>query len=1565
MRYPALFISCCFASLSCAALAEQAVHKSNRSLPLPEVTAQWELPEHPSAADLARVTQFSVPLIPVEAVPGSEENEFLAAAVRKSLAALPTFDPGPFEQFLKLHPQSAWRPALQVNLAIGYYTHGWYSRSLSASQDAWELTKASKEPAVHRMAGRALAEWLKLNSRLGRVEVLESVLKEVQNRPISPEVGTWVASALEAAATMRSQPGFCFRCGPMALKEIQRHRKAPGDWESFLLATQSPPAGFSLKEVHEMSEKLGMKMQVARRSPGAEVLLPAVVHWKLGHYAALLDRLENSTILASDLTFAQSLAISSAALDHEASGLFIVPAGPLPAGWRSVSLDEAAGIFGKGFTGGPDKDPADCSTTPHTGGAGSGGGCGGKCSGMMGYSINLLHTALTLTDTPVGYSPPVGPAVDFTIRFHELMEPLNAMQPETLPLSSTQFVHNWLSYVVAPTASPDLDLRILSRSGSWRRYRNFNAASQSYDPEYNSGAVLRRVSLSPRIYELTHQDGTVETFSVSGPSIFGSAADNLYLSSVRDPQGNTVTLHYDARPRLIGITDAIGQVTAVTYRPADAAIPGADNQISRVTDPFGRFALFEYSLPANPGPFDLQALSRVTDTIGLVSEIEWGDSRSGGGTPGGLQNPPVYLPTALITPYGRTTFQRTVVGLNRRITVTDPQGDSEVVEYKDDAPGIPPTATNPFGGTTNWMQYRNTFHWTKEMWGHHPGDYLKAVNYHWQHSDPSSMTGNTLESVKHPLENRVWFTNPGQFSPTDRGTYSGVSSVSRFMDDGSIQRTSTDYNSRGNVTRDVDAAGRETVYLYAPNGIDLLETRRVTGNGPDDFARLSSATYNATHLPLTSAGPDGMITSYTWNARGQLLSVTDPAGGVTTLTYDADGYLTAVDGPLSGPQDTIRLTYDAYGRPATWSDVDGYTLAYQYDALDRLTRVSYMDGTYEEYTYHRLDKASSRDREGRITTWTHNALRQMISQTDPANRTLRYEWCRCGDLRVLYDAMGRATQWKRDIQGRVVAKVYADGSQYRYEYERASSRLKRRTDAKGQFTDYQWTADDQVARIEYPNAEIATPTCTYTYDPVFNRMTSAIAGPEPLYYSYHPITNTPNPGAGRLARRDGRYPDETLTYAYDARGLRTLRTFAGMRETWAYDLLGRVTTNGNPAGNFLYTYEGATRRMATCAYPNGILATHTYFGHTGSHRLQRMKYEKAGSVLAQFDYTYSPVGNIVTWGQKVGTDAPMISRSYTYDSAYQLVGVTGSDGTEDYEYDPAGNRINHIINGVSKKSAYDSLNQLVSTEVELSAPQAFTWDGENRLSKLTKGTQGDEWSITRNAEGIPAQLASAVGIQRVVYDGFQVTGLQKPDGTWVLSAEGSRARVSVNQPPEFAGMDHLASCRLEVRDSESDKLFNYSAFGITAEGRQGCYIGFTGYISLDFVGVYIAPFREYLPLLGRWLTRDPAQESGGVNLYLYVENNPANYIDPDGMRREHPNSKSGTWPLCRITCASSTKLITNSWGGAVGQFLCAIMCPPRLNDDSCDDQPFAPGCFDKAIFCRRNPRNVRCAQSCR
>jgi RHS repeat-associated protein len=66
-------------------------------------------------------------------------------------------------------------------------------------------------------------------------------------------------------------------------------------------------------------------------------------------------------------------------------------------------------------------------------------------------------------------------------------------------------------------------------------------------------------------------------------------------------------------------------------------------------------------------------------------------------------------------------------------------------------------------------------------------------------------------------------------------------------------------------------------------------------------------------------------------------------------------------------------------------------------------------------------------------------------------------------------------------------------------------------------------------------------------------------------------------------------------------------------------------------------------------------------------------------------------------------------------------------------------------------------------------------------------------------------------------------------------------------------------------------------------GDKDSPIGFAGMPWHPQSGLNLALFRAYDPNLGRWLSRDPIAEYGGLNLYGYVGNNPVNWRDPSGL----------------------------------------------------------------------------------
>ena len=154
---------------------------------------------------------------------------------------------------------------------------------------------------------------------------------------------------------------------------------------------------------------------------------------------------------------------------------------------------------------------------------------------------------------------------------------------------------------------------------------------------------------------------------------------------------------------------------------------------------------------------------------------------------------------------------------------------------------------------------------------------------------------------------------------------------------------------------------------------------------------------------------------------------------------------------------------------------------------------------------------------------------------------------------------------------------------------------------------------------------------------------------------------------------------------------------------WTFDALGRVTSEENLLGEFTYTYDGVTNRLATVTYPNDQTSTYGYLDDENDHRLQTIHHKYPNtSTLSKFDYTYDVAGNILTWRQQA--DSTAVMWKYSYDPADQLSAAVkhATDTGETvlkryaYAYDPAGNRTVEQIDDAITLSAYDNLNRFTS-----------------------------------------------------------------------------------------------------------------------------------------------------------------------------------------------------------------------------------------------------------------------------
>jgi RHS repeat-associated protein len=1404
-----------------------------------------------SRKSLAAARVFSEPLVPT-GEPTDAENMALAAALERFRARNAQDDFSALTGFLTQFSDSKWGASLWYHLGNEYYNGAYYSKALDAWNRSWELAKNASDDDCKRLADRAGGEYALMLARVGRMGDLARIVSELDKRSVIGSASERVAGARQGLWSMQSQPQTSFRCGPLALDRINAAMNPTNVGHQLIRGAESTTNGFSLAQVAELSRKLGMNYQMAFRSAGAEFISPAVVHWKVGHYAALIKKTEDGHYHLQDPTFSNDAWATERAMEEETSGYYLIPSGPLPKGWRSVPESEGEAVFGKGQTNNSDPDSNSDDDKKND-------DCGGG-KGMAVANVHLMVVSLSIEDRPVGYSPPVGPSVSFRAVYSQ-REP---RQPAAFSYSNLgpKWTFNWLSYITDNPFSPSANVSLYVDGGGTQPFAGYNSSTRTYQVQLKSQTLLTRVSTNR--YELLFPDGSKHVFAQ--PDGSASSTRRVFMTQMIDPAGNTADINYDASLRITSIRDAIGQITTLAYEH-----PTEPLKITRVTDPFGRFGTFAYDTSGR--------LTNITDSINLSSGFAYSGSTD--------------FINAMTTPYGTSRFAWGQAGRTRWVELTDPQGDTERIEFNEQINiGIPNAELYtevPKGlATRNWVNYaRNTFVWSKKAFHEARNDYTKALIYHWQHTANYSDSFGVLENMKPPLESRIWYNYPGQGIDNDSGTIPGTSDkpsvVARVLDDGSTQLARYGYNILGNLTNSVDPIGRRMAYVYSTNNVDLLEIRQTSGTNNDLIGRFA---YDAQHRPLLVTDAAGQTTTNTYNARGQLLTTSNPLGQTRTFEYDANGYLLAIDGPLPSTNDTTRFTYDAVGRIRTLIDMDGYTLIYDYDNLDRLTRITYPDGTYEGYTYDRLDRAVMRDRMGRETRHAYNPIRQVVQTVDPLNRTNRFDYCDCGALSALTDAMGRTTRWHYDVQGRLTAKEYVDGSRISYAYESTTGRPNSVTDEKGQVKLYDYYADNNRRQVRYPNALVPTPAVTFTYETNYNRVKTMQDGIGLTTYAYHPAGTL---GALQVSSLDGPWTNDTITYAHDTLGRVINRAINGVPQTMAYDEAGRTTNIVNVLGSFRYAYDGPTRRLLDTFYPNGQTTHYDYFDNAQDHRLQRLTHRKPDtSLLSRLTYGYTPHGTITNWLQELGTYTEAWAAGY--DDADQLTSVaaTTSAGTTNtaYAYDKAGNRLVEQVASSRREFIYNALNELTASSDATTNGVTYEWDAEQRLTAINAGSARTEFSYDgqgRRYRTVEKENGIVQAEWRFVWCGFSICEQRDAANTVTHRFFGQGEQQGTT--PLFYARDLLGSV-LELNDSAatSRARYTYESFGASRKysGDLDASFGFTGHFSHVRSGLVMAPYRTYSPVQGRWISRDPLHEIGGLNLYAYVNNDPLTFVDLSG-----------------------------------------------------------------------------------
>ena len=955
------------------------------------------------------------------------------------------------------------------------------------------------------------------------------------------------------------------------------------------------------------------------------------------------------------------------------------------------------------------------------------------------------------------------------------------------------------------------------------------------------------------------------------------------ISSVTDPNGNSIRYRYSNSGDLLGVRDRVGNETSFRY------LSSRPHYLESVIDPLGRLGVkTEYG-----------ADGRLKTSRGRSSRVDFAFDLD-------------RLEEELVDANGNT-FRLGYDFDGNLVSIFDALGNESRMTY--DSRGLPISKTNPLGQKTRY-EYDANGRLIKQT---DPLGFSQLFQYD-QAGNQFGFTNANGEQLRFELDGRGNVTaridaagSRTEYELTANGL---IASVRDAL--GGVTRNK--YNIFGFLEQMTDAGGNATTFVYDAVANELSRSRmRTTSSGPVvvkesrkydangnliegtdaegkttklelDFAGSISAQIDPlnrrTEFQLTASGyvqttkhPDGSITHQELDAEGRPIAYQGRAGarlGIRrdemgqviefkspdntpnpddnpsrAFTYDALGRLSsfrdesgqkfdfAFDTESNGPTSitdsqgtSLRRSYDAIGQLTSSTAPNGVTIQNSYDIVGNLVNAKAGNGPAMQQTFDALGRLTSRtDASGRRTVFQYDPLGQLSSVIDPGGSRIDYTYDELGNRTSHKDSLGRLTRFEYDNLGRVTQVVLPSGEKSLYEYD-AVGRLMRVSEFDGKERSYGYDLNDRIIQKQQTN----------------------IAKVE--------IQNGPNGLPVRVTDERG-----TATYEYDVLDRLTARREAdGAFVLYTYDIGGNISSIQTPGELTAYTYDANKRltsvsdqhrnltrysyndegQLLSVEFPTGIKEVRSY---TENGLLASIVQSKANDRISSYEYVRDPVGRIESVRELDGT-----VRSFRYDATGRLALETISKenhiirtiehfrnaagdvvrladsvaGTTTYEYDNAGRLSRAIKSGVSENFRYDANGNLVSRGTQGKEPTVYTWSPEGRLLKVVVPGIGGSTSIRYGYDykgNRVSRTVNGVETKFLVDDNREHVQVLRdytnsgPVTDYTFGLERI-SQSNVNQILYFMGDGHSGTRLLTDADGSTLEQFAYTAYGKTIAGDE-------------------------------------------------------------------------------------------------------------------------------------------------
>ena len=732
-------------------------------------------------------------------------------------------------------------------------------------------------------------------------------------------------------------------------------------------------------------------------------------------------------------------------------------------------------------------------------------------------------------------------------------------------------------------------------------------------------------------------------------------------------------------------------------------------------------------------------------------------------------------------------------------------------------------------------------------------------------------------------------TNRLHYAYTQDGLLSSIT-------DGDGRITRFFHDSAHNVTSVVDAAGVTFDYTWNDLG-HLVSSRR----------RGSPAVFRTTDdrgLVLRIDYPDNRAETFSYDETGRLLSQTDRFGAVTTLRPARYGVPETVT--FGGA--TIETDYDGLNHVVSIRDPLGRALqSYGWDARGRIIAVTNLEGQTASIMYGVRNRPALIRRFDASTLAITNDTRGRVSSVTFPDDTLFLSYLNNDTLTTMTDSSG-TIRFRHDNCGSVTNCVTPGGS-----------------------VDYRISAAGLVTNLSFEAFSIAT-----GYDAAGRPSSLRISGQNlsaPLQFSFsrHPGTEL----ISGITHPNG----ISAAFSYDAMDRLVLQSWSTgdfLSYAFSNDLVSAITRADGTALRYTYDSFGQLETEANEACDHAA----TYSFNLAGNRLSKMV---SGMGTAAVSYNYGPGNRLSGWSALLtsnsvsfpvaGTSSEPIGTDSRYGSL--SVSVDGQSGTPCFSgnvfwtppksfpldeptsvvaniRDAAGNttittnciHAIAITNALYESTAAGCISSILykgTSDYERNL--AIIWDSRARATNFsTNGT--DILTITYDAMGRIITLTDSSGTVQRLHDGVMPLADYHADGTiqrFYIAAPGIDNWLGfidfagTETPQLYTFLTDAQGSVFAVADSSGSVIerYEYDAWGrvLSVLGPHGepltrSAIGnrilWHGREYFWDIHLYHFRARWYDPVSGRFLSKDPAGISAGLNLYTFCENNPVNLRDPTG-----------------------------------------------------------------------------------